>query len=63
MSETPVIIEAAINGGSTKRRNPNVPREPEEIIADAYACLDAGAAIIHVHVRDPDTGAPSAGLL
>ena len=52
MSETPVIIEAAINGGSTKRRNPNVPKEPEEVIADTYACLDAGAAIIHAHNSD-----------
>jgi len=47
--ETPVIIEAAINGGSSKRRNPNVPREPSEIIEDTFRCLDAGAAIIHAH--------------
>ena len=52
MSQAPVIIEAAINGGSTKRRNPNVPREPPEIIADALQCLDAGAAIIHAHNSD-----------
>jgi uncharacterized protein (DUF849 family) len=43
--DTPVIIESAINGGSSKRRNPNVPREPSEIIEDT----DAGAAIIHAH--------------
>ncbi|MGB3051393.1 MAG: 3-keto-5-aminohexanoate cleavage protein [Polyangiales bacterium] len=47
--ETPVIIEAAINGGSSKRRNPNVPRAPNEIIEDTYRCLDAGASIIHAH--------------
>lgn len=52
MSETPVIIEAAINGGSSKRRNKNVPREPTEVIEDAYRCLDAGAAIIHAHNSD-----------
>jgi hypothetical protein len=34
--DTPVIIEAAINGGSSKRRNPNVPREPSEIIEDTF---------------------------
>ena len=51
-TETPVIIEAAINGGSSKRRNPNVPREPSEIIASAYRCLDAGASIIHAHNSD-----------
>ena len=50
--DTPVIIEAAINGGSSKRRNPNVPREPSEIIEDTYRCLDAGAAIIHAHNSD-----------
>jgi uncharacterized protein (DUF849 family) len=46
----PVIIEAAINGVTTKDRNPNVPRTPEEISADALACLGAGAAIIHNHI-------------
>ena len=51
-TDTPVIIEAAINGGSSKRRNPNVPREPSEIIEDAYRCLDAGASIIHAHNSD-----------
>lgn len=51
-TDIPVIIEAAINGGSSKRRNPNVPREPVEIIEDAYRCLDAGASIIHAHNSD-----------
>jgi len=51
-SESPVIIEAAINGGSSTRRNPNVPREPSEIIEDTYRCLDAGASIIHAHNAD-----------
>jgi uncharacterized protein (DUF849 family) len=51
-ADSPVIIEAAINGGSSKRRNPNVPREPEEIIEDTFRCLDAGASIIHAHNRD-----------
>jgi uncharacterized protein (DUF849 family) len=45
----PVIIEAAINGTTTKDRNPNVPREPDEIAADALACLGAGAGIVHNH--------------
>ena len=49
--DVPVIIEAAINGNGTKKRNPNIPKEPEEIIEDAFACLDAGAAIIHAHNR------------
>ena len=40
MSSQPAIIEAAINGATTKDRNPNVPRSAEEIAADALACRD-----------------------
>ena len=47
---TPVIIEAAINGATPKRRNPNVPRTDDEIVADACACFAAGAAIVHHHL-------------
>jgi len=50
MSGEPVIIEAAINGATTKERNPNVPRTPEEIAADALAAIEAGAAVIHNHI-------------
>ena len=49
---TPVLVEAAINGMSTKERNPHVPITPEEIRADAARCLDAGATIIHAHNHD-----------
>lgn len=45
----PVVIEAAINGTTTKERNPHSPRTPEEIAADALACIEAGAAIVHNH--------------
>jgi uncharacterized protein (DUF849 family) len=48
--ETPAIIEAAINGVTSKRENPNVPRSPREIADDAQRCLAAGAAIVHNHV-------------
>ena len=47
-----VIVEAAINGGRPKKINPNIPRLPEEIAADAARCFDAGAAIVHAHNRD-----------
>jgi 3-keto-5-aminohexanoate cleavage enzyme len=50
MQESPVVIEAAINGVTDKRRNPHVPVTPEEIAADALACLEAGAAVVHNHV-------------
>ena len=50
MTGAPVIIEAAINGGTTKEQNPNVPRLPEEIAVDALECFAAGAAIVHNHI-------------
>ena len=50
LSSDPVIIEAAINGATTKQRNPHVPRSPDEIATDALACIEAGAAIIHNHI-------------
>jgi len=46
---TPVIIEAAINGATTKDVNPHVPIEPAEIAADALAAFEAGASIVHAH--------------
>ncbi len=55
----PVIIEAAINGGTPKSRNPNVPRTPPEIAADALRCLAAGAAIVHNHNDEPVVGGAS----
>ncbi len=53
MSSSPVILEAAINGATQKTRNPRVPTAPEEIAADALACLERGAAIVHNHVDVP----------
>jgi uncharacterized protein (DUF849 family) len=50
-----VIIEAAINGGTSKDVNPNVPKSAEEIAADALAALEAGASVIHAHC-DPVSG-------
>jgi 3-keto-5-aminohexanoate cleavage enzyme len=47
---SPVIIECAINGVTSKTTNPHVPVEPSEITADALACMEAGAAIIHNHI-------------
>jgi 3-keto-5-aminohexanoate cleavage enzyme len=36
----------------TKAMNPNLPEQPEEIIASAYECFNEGAAIVHIHGRD-----------
>jgi uncharacterized protein (DUF849 family) len=49
---TPVIIEAAINGATSRARNPNVPLTPAEVATDALACLAAGAAVVHNHIDD-----------
>lgn len=51
--ETPVILEAAINGVTQRDRNPSVPRTPDEIAREAIACIDAGATIVHNHNDDP----------
>jgi len=55
-----VIITAALTGSSpTKEMNPAVPYSPEEIANSAVECWRAGAAIAHIHVRDPQTGEPN----
>src|SRR5258708_35550778 len=51
-----VMIESAINGNALRELNPNIPYSPEEIASDAIATCQAGAALIHFHVRDPQTG-------
>lgn len=53
---TPLIIEAALNGGTQKGRNPHVPRTVDEIVESALACLEAGAAIVHNHNDEPNVG-------
>ena len=51
-----VIVTCAVTGaGDTRDKNPNVPVTPQEIANSAVAAAKAGAAIAHVHVRDPDT--------
>ena len=58
-----VFITCAVTGsGSTQNRSPHVPRSPKEIADSAIAAAKAGAAIVHCHVRDPETGAPSRKL-
>lgn len=58
-----VFITCAVTGsGSTQDRSPHVPRSPKEIAESAIAAAKAGAAVVHCHVRDPETGAPSRDL-
>ncbi|MEM8853620.1 MAG: 3-keto-5-aminohexanoate cleavage protein [Pseudomonadota bacterium] len=52
-----IIIEARVNELAPRDENPNVPFLPHEIAADAKACYEAGASIVHFHGRTAD-GAP-----
>jgi len=55
--EKEMIVTAAIVGSRpTKKMNPAVPYSPKEITDSAVECYKAGAAIAHIHVRDPVTG-------
>ncbi|MGR3291394.1 MAG: 3-keto-5-aminohexanoate cleavage protein [Paracoccaceae bacterium] len=57
---TEVFITCAVTGsGSSQDRSPHVPRSPTQIADSAIAAARAGAAIVHCHVRDPETGVPS----
>jgi uncharacterized protein (DUF849 family) len=55
-----VFITCAVTGaGDTVSKNPQVPVTPEQIASAALEAAKAGAAIAHIHVRDPDTGRAS----
>jgi uncharacterized protein (DUF849 family) len=58
-----VFCSCAITGGmSVPGQSPAIPVTPEQIIESAVAAHAAGAAIVHIHVRDPETGRPVADL-
>ncbi|WP_386627406.1 BKACE family enzyme [Sulfitobacter geojensis] len=58
-----VFITCAVTGsGATQDRSPHVPRSPQQIADSAIAAAKAGAAVVHCHVRDPETGKPSRDL-
>ena len=55
-----VFITCAVTGsGGTQDKSPHVPRSPEAIAKSAIDAAKAGAAVVHCHVRDPETGKPS----
>ena len=55
-----VFITCAVTGsGGTQDMSPHGPRSPAAIAASAIDAAKAGAAVVHCHVRDPETGAPS----
>ena len=55
-----VIVTCALTGaGDTVGRSPHVPVTPEQIAASAVEAANAGAAVVHIHVRNIETGGPS----
>lgn len=58
-----VFITCAVTGsGGTQDKSSHVPRSPKQIADSAIEAAKAGAAVVHCHVRDPETGAPSRDL-
>ena len=58
--EGKVIITAAITGGvHTPGMSPHLPITPQQIVEESVRAWEAGAAICHIHVRNPETGRPS----
>jgi 3-keto-5-aminohexanoate cleavage enzyme len=51
-----IIIKACLNGARGREQNPHVPWTPAEVAAEAKRCVDAGAAIVHIHARTPQGG-------
>jgi len=56
MRNDAAIIEVGLNEATTRAQNPHVAYSPAECAADASQCAAAGAAVVHWHARDPETG-------
>lgn len=56
-----VIVTCAVTGGGSEvlAKHPNIPKTPSEIAKAALEAARAGAAVVHIHVREPRTGAAS----
>jgi uncharacterized protein (DUF849 family) len=59
MNRNPIISCAVTGSGDTYARHPELPVTPEQIATAAIEAAKAGAAIAHIHVRDPETGQAS----
>ncbi|MFM8920137.1 MAG: 3-keto-5-aminohexanoate cleavage protein, partial [Limnohabitans sp.] len=63
MLDRPTLITCAVTGNITKpEQTPYLPVTPEQIANECLAAAEAGAAAVHIHVRDPATGRPSMEL-
>ncbi len=58
MNRNPIITCAVTGSGDTAARHPDLPKSPKEIATAAIEAAKAGAAIAHIHVREPETGKP-----
>ncbi|BDA82994.1 3-keto-5-aminohexanoate cleavage protein [Aureimonas sp. SA4125] len=59
MAPRKVIITCAVTGAiHTPTMSPHLPITPDQIVTDAVAAAEAGAAILHLHARNPETGQP-----
>src|ERR1700722_9639479 len=62
-SHSKVVITCALTGNLTKpEQSPYLPITPRQIADSAIAASQTGAAVVHIHVRDPKTGRPSMEL-
>lgn len=60
MHDRPTLITCAVTGNLTRPDDtPHLPITPEQIANECLAAAAAGAAAVHIHVRDPQTGKPS----
>jgi uncharacterized protein (DUF849 family) len=58
-----LVITAALTGAETTRsQNPSLPITPDEMAEEAAACCQAGASVVHIHARDPESGNPTSSL-
>lgn len=63
MLNSATIVNCAVTGaGDTSRQSPHVPVTPRQIADECIAAAQAGAAVVHIHVRDPETGRASMDL-
>jgi len=58
-----LIVTAAVTGGEyvSKETTPYVPSTVDEIVAEVLACVEAGASVVHLHAKDPETGEAYSG--
>ena len=59
MAPRKVVVTCAVTGAiHTPTMSPHLPITPDQIVAEAIAAAEAGAAILHLHARNPETGQP-----